>query len=106
MENLISYYINFITLLPVNILSKYKEGVSTKNYFNDVLNNAFTKEVQKNFLKNKILKKYEGKEEIKIEEFFNDHYYTLKDDNQLRKDFVSNYINSLSSSEVRKLIID
>lgn len=105
MKKLISYYINFLTLLPVNILGKYKEGNPMKKYFIIALNNAFNKEVQNKFI-NKIFNKYEGIKEINVEEFFNEHYYTLINDNQLRKDLVNDYINSLTPHDISQLIND
>ena len=77
-----------------------------KKYFSTVLIKAFTKEAQNTFINNKLFKNYEEKEEVKIEEFFNEHYNTLRDESQLRKDFVSNYIKSLTPNEVNKLIDD
>ena len=53
LKNLMSYYINFLTLLPVNLLNQYGEGIPMKGYFITVLNNAFNKEVQTNFVQDK-----------------------------------------------------
>lgn len=104
LKNLMSYYINFLTLLPVNLIAQYGEGIPMKGYFTTVLNNAFNKEVQSNFVNNKLFNGYENTEEVNVDEFFNQHYNTLRDDNQLRKDFVTNYVNTLSPTDVLKLV--
>jgi len=104
LKNLMSYYINFLTLLPVNLLSQFGEGSPMRGYFVTVLNNAFNKNVQNTFVNSKLFAGYEGRNEINVEEFFEKNYNVLKDDNQLRKDFVNNYIKSLSATDVIKLI--
>ena len=75
-----------------------------KGYFVTVLNNAFNKEVQNNFVNNKLFMGYEGKEEVDVNEFFNQNYNTLKNDNQLRKDLVTNYISTLSPTDILNLV--
>ena len=104
LKNMMSYYINFLTLLPVNLLSQFGEGVPMKGYFVTVLNNAFNKDVQSTFVNGKLFSGYEGKNEINVDEFFGKNYNVLKDDNQLRKDFVTNYVNSLSAMDIIKLL--
>ena len=104
LKNLMSYYINFLTLLPVNLISQYGEGIPMKGYFVTVLNNAFNKDVQNNFVNSTLFSGYENTEEVNVEQFFNQHYNTLRDDNQLRKNFVTNYINTLSPTDVLKLV--
>lgn len=106
LKNLMSYYINFLTLLPVNLIAQYGEGSLMKNYFTTVLNNAFNKEVQNNFVNSKLFAGYEGKEEVDVNEFFNQNYNTLKNDNQLRKDLVTSYVNNLSPADVLKLVAE
>jgi len=106
LKNLVSYYINFLTLLPVNLLGKFGEGSPMKGYFITVLNNAFNKGVQDIFVNNTLFMGYEGKEEVNVEEFFNQNYNTLRNDNQIRKDFVSSYINNLTPTDVIKLMAE
>jgi len=106
LKNLVSYYINFLTLLPVNLLGKFGEGSPMKGYFITVLNNAFNKGVQDTFVNNTLFMGYEGKEEVNVEEFFNQNYNTLRNDNQIRKDFVSSYINNLTPTDVIKLMAE
>lgn len=105
LKNMMSYYINFLTLLPVNLLNQFGEGIPMKGYFITVLNNAFNKDVQNNFVNSKLFSGYEGKNEIDADEFFDKNYNILKDDNQLRRDLVTNYVNTLSAFDVIKLII-
>ena len=106
LKNLVSYYINFLTLLPVNLLGKFGEGSPMKGYFITVLNNAFNKGVQDTFVNNTLFMGYEGKEEVNVEEFFNQNYNTLRNDNQIRKDFVTSYINNLTPTDVIKLMAE
>ena len=106
LKNLVSYYINFLTLLPVNLLGKFGEGSPMKGYFITVLNNASNKGVQDTFVNNTLFMGYEGKEEVNVEEFFNQNYNTLRNDNQIRKDFVSSYINNLTPTDVIKLMAE
>ena len=104
LKNLVCYHINFLTLLPVNLLAQYKEGSPMKNYFVTVLNNAFNKKVQSNFVNSKLFVGYEGRQEIDVNEFFNRNYNTLKNDNQLRKDLVTSYISSLSATDIVNIV--
>ena len=104
LKNLMSYYVNFLTLLPVNILAKHNEGIPMKGYFTKVLNNAFNKNVQNNYVEQTLFSNYNNQEEINVEQFFGDHYLTLKNDNGLRKGLVTNYINSLSPTDIIKII--
>ena len=104
LKNLVCYHINFLTLLPVNLLAQYKEGSPMKNYFVTVLNNAFNKKVQSNFVNSKLFMGYEGRQEIDVNEFFNRNYNTLKNDNQLRKDLVTSYISSLSATDIVNIV--
>ena len=104
LKNLMNYYINFLTLLPVNLLAQYKEGGPMQGYVITVLNNAFNKGVQSNFVNNKLFMGYEGQNEVNVDQFFNQHYNTLRNDNQLRKDFVTSYVQSLSPKDIIKLI--
>ena len=104
LKKLICYHINFLTLLPVNLLAQFGEGSPMKNYFVTVLNNAFNKNVQANFVNNKLFMGYEGKEEVDVNEFFNQNYNTLKNDNQLRKELVTSYINTLSPTDIVNIV--
>ena len=106
LKNLMSYYVNFLTLLPVNLLAQFGEGKPMKGYFVTVLNKAFNKEVQNNFVNNKLFNGYEGKEEVNVDEFFGQNYNILKDDTQLRKDLVTNYINNLNPADIVKLMAE
>jgi len=104
LKNLMSYYVNFLTLLPVNILAKHNEGIPMKGYFTKVLNNAFNKNVQNNYVEQTLFNNYNNQEEINVEQFFGDHYLTLKNDNELRKGLVTNYINGLSPTDIIQII--
>lgn len=104
LKNLMSYHVNFLTLLPVNLLAKHNEGIPMKGYFTTVLNNAFNKNVQNRFVEDTLFLNYNNQEEINVEQFFQDNYMHLKDDNQLRKGLVENYINNLSPTDIIKII--
>lgn len=104
LKNLMSYHVNFLTLLPVNLLAKHNEGIPMKGYFITVLNNAFNKNVQTRFVEDTLFANYNNQEEINVDQFFEDHYLNLKNDNGLRKGLVDNYINNLSPTDIIKLI--
>ena len=104
LKNLMSYHVNFLTLLPVNILAKHNEGIPMKGYFIKVLNSAFNKNVQSNYVEQTLFTNYNNQEEINVDQFFGDHYLTLKNDNGLRKGLVTNYINGLSPTDILKII--
>ena len=104
LKTMMAYHINFLTLLPVNLLAKHNEGVPMKGYFVTVLNNAFNKSVQSQYVEQTLFKNYNNQEDINVEQFFGDHYLTLKNDNGLRKGLVNNYINNLNPTDVVKLL--
>lgn len=104
LKRLTSYHVNFLTLLPVNLLANYNEGLPMKRYFTQVLNNSFNKNVQNNFVENTLFSKYNEQEEINVDQFFGENYSVLKNDNELRKGLVNNYINNLSPAEVIQII--
>ena len=104
LRNLMSYYINFLTLLPVNLLAKYNEGIPMKGYFVKILNDSFNKNVQNRFVNDTLFSNYNNKTEIDVDQFFGEHYLTLKKDNNLRKGLVSNYINNLTPADVIKIM--
>ncbi len=104
LKNLASYHVNFLTLLPVNLLANLKEGLPMKNYVVPVLNNAFNKNVQNTFVEQNLFANYNNQEEINVDQFFTDHYNSLKDDNALRKGLVTNYVNNLSPADVIQLV--
>ena len=104
LRNLMSYYINFLTLLPVNLLAKHNEGISMKGYFVKILNDSFNKNVQNRFVNDTLFANYNNQAEIDVDQFFGEHYLTLKNDNGLRKGLVSNYINNLTPADVLKIM--
>ena len=101
LKNLIFYYINLVTLLPINLLKKNNEDNIIKEYYYTVLNNAFDKKIQKNFI-DEMLKSYP--EEINIKEFFRENLIILKEDSDLRKDLVTNYINNLKEEDIKLIM--
>lgn len=104
LKNLASYHVNFLTLLPVNLLANHKEGLPMKNYVIPVLNNAFNKNVQSTFIEQNLFANYNNQEEINVDQFFENNYSVLKDDNGLRKGLVTNYVNNLSPADVIQLV--
>ena len=104
LRNLMCYHLNFLTLLPVNLLAQFGEGGLMKRYFITVLNNAFNKTVQNRFVTNRLFIGFEGRDEIDVNEFFNRNYNLIKNDNQLRKDLVTTYINNLSPTDMFQLV--
>jgi hypothetical protein len=104
LKNLMSYHVNFLTLLPVNLLAQHNEGLPMKNYYIPVLNKAFNKNVQDRFVEDSLFAKYNNQEEIDVQQFFGDNYSTLKNDNMLRKGLVDNYINNLTPNDIIKIL--
>ena len=104
LKNLCSYFVNFVTLLPVNLLAKYGEGSQMKGYYMNVLNNAFNKSVQDRYVESTLFGNYAGQEQINVDQFFGNNYNNLKDDNALRKGLVTNYISNLSVNDIRNII--
>lgn len=104
LKNLMSYHVNFLTLLPVNLLAQHNEGLPMKNYYIPVLNKAFNKTVQDRFVEDSLFAKYNNQEEIDVQQFFGDNYSTLKNDNMLRKGLVDNYINNLTPNDIIKIL--
>lgn len=103
--SLVRYYINCITYLPVNILAKNNnEGIQGKKYYYTFLNNSFSPDLQKKYIDNEIFNKYNDMDKIDITYFFNDYYVTFKNDAEIRKKFLVEYIAGLSPKEKRKLI--
>lgn len=100
LKNLILYYINFISLLPVSILKEKKEGKLEECYFT-ILANSFDKNIQKKYVDD-IFKNYN--EEINLDEFFGENLLTLKDYKKIRHDFVAQYLKSLTKEEINKII--
>lgn len=98
LKNLIFYYINLMTLLPVNLLRKNNEGNIMKEYYYTVLNSAFDKKIQKSFI-DEMFKSYP--EEINIKDFFRENLTILKEDSDLRKDLVTNYVNNLKEEDIK-----
>ena len=102
LKNLIQYYINFITLMPVSILRKNNEG-KMKEYIFTILENSFESRVRKKYV-DEIFNNYMSQEEIKIDEFFGEHLSALKNDKTIRKDFVEQYINNLTQEDIKNLL--
>ena len=107
LKNIIGLYINIISLLSANALdnnrNECKEEV--KNYYFVVLKNAFDKNRQKKYLDENFFNGI-GQDEIKIEEFFGENLERLKNDFEIRKDLVTNYLNSLSKEEKEEILLE
>jgi len=103
LKNLILYYINFITLLSVSALKKNNDG-EMKEYYFTILNNSFDKKEQKKYV-DEIFNNYMSQDEIKIDEFFGEHLSVLKNDKEIRKNFVEQYIKNLTKED-KELIIN
>lgn len=105
LKNITSFYTNFITLLPVNILARHSEGGGKpRKYVTKALNSAFSKDVQNNFVEIILFNKYSDEDTINIDEFFNEHYQTLKKDNNIRDSLVDSFIKSLTQSDANNLM--
>ncbi len=101
-QKIINYYINFITLLLVDIIDKYGEGGQIKHCITNVLNKVFTPKYQNQFLNEKLFAKYNNDDNIKIQDFFKDNYDIMKDDKAIRIGLVKNFIRSMAPSLIKK----
>jgi hypothetical protein len=79
---LISFYVNMISLMNVEILSDINDN---KEIFIQELNNKFCLENQKQFIDNKIFENYQNDEDIEIESFIIDKYTILINDTYIRQ---------------------
>ena len=86
LEQFLIYYLNFLTLLPMNSLVSNNEGIPMKSQHIQIMNAISEQKYLKKFIFSKFLKDYG--EKIKIEDFFIKNYLTLKNDNELRKSFI------------------
>ncbi len=103
LKTLCSYYINFITLLPVNIIDEMGEFGPVYSNVTKILNGAFDVDIQKKFVEDKIFFKYLNSDKIDVKEFFTDNYETLKKDNLIRRGLVETFIKDLPRQMLRKI---
>jgi hypothetical protein len=104
LKRLCSYHLNFITLLPVDLLEQSQEGSNAVGYIANVLRTAFGREKQDQYLNNTLFANYNGQDRVNVTDFFNQNYQNLKNDNDLRIGLVRNYINNLSPMDIRQII--
>ena len=86
LEQFLMYYLNFLTLLPMNSLASNNEGIPMKSEHIQIMNAISEQKYLQKFIFSEFLKDYGDK--IKIEDFFIKNYLTLKNDNELRKKFI------------------
>ena len=103
LKTLCSYYINFITLLPVNIIDEMGEFGPVYSNVTKILNGAFDVDIQKKFVEDKIFFKYMNSDKIDVKEFFTDNYETLKKDNLIRRGLVETFIKDLPRQMLRRI---
>ena len=96
LKNLTSYYLNFITLLPVSIIDEFGEFGPVYSNITKILNTAFDKNFRDEFVENIIFTKYQESKLINVKDFFTDNYSLLKDDRGIRIRMVQNYIKTLN----------
>ncbi len=102
LKKMSNYYINFITLLPVDIIDKMGEGGQIQHYITNVLNKAFDAKYQNQFVEEKLFSKYNNQDTINIKEFFDDNYNTMKDDQGIRIGLVKNFIRGMAPALIKK----
>ena len=102
LKKMSNYYINFITLLPVDIIDKVGEGGQIQHYITNVLNKAFDSKYQNQFVEEKLFSKYNNQDTINIKEFFDDNYNTMKDDQKIRIGLVKNFIRGMAPALIKK----
>ena len=102
LKKMSNYYINFITLLPVDIIDKCGEGGQIQHYITNILNKAFDPKYQNQFVNEKLFAKYYNDDNINIKDFFKDNYYIMKDDKVIRIGLVKNFIRVMAPSLIKK----
>lgn len=96
LKQLTSYYLYFITLLPVNIIDEFEEIGPAYSNINKILNTAFDNEFINGFVENTLFKNYQNNEIINVKDFFAENYETLKNDRGIRIMMVQSYIKTLN----------
>ena len=96
LKSLMSYYINFITFLPVDIIDEFGEFGPVVSNITKILNTSFDKNFRDDFVENILFVKYNNGETINVKDFFTDNYSLLKDDRGIRIRMVQSYIKTLN----------
>ena len=96
LKSLMSYYINFITFLPVDIIDEFGEFGPVVSNITKILNTSFDKNFRDDFVENILFVKYNNGETINVKDFFTDNYSLLKDDKGIRIRMVQSYIKTLN----------
>ena len=96
LKSLMSYYINFITFLPVDIIDEFGEFGPVVSNITKILNTSFDKNFRDDFVENILFEKYKDGETINVKDFFTDNYSLLKDDRGIRVRMVQSYIKTLN----------
>ena len=95
LKSLISYYVYFITILPVDIIDEFGEFGEVYSNITSILNSSFDKKFRDEFVENTIFKNFQD-ETINATNFFNETYEKLKNDTQIRIMMVQSYIQTLN----------
>lgn len=96
LKSLMSYYVNFITFLPVDIIDEFGEFGPVVSNITKILNTSFDKNFRDDFVENILFDKYKNSEIINVKDFFTDNYSVLKDDRGIRVRMVQSYIKTLN----------
>ena len=96
LKRLTSYYLNFITVLPVNIIDEFGEFGPVYENITRILITAFDKQFRDEFVENTLFSNYKDSETINVKDFFTDNYEALKNDRKIRINMVQAYIKTLN----------
>jgi uncharacterized protein (UPF0297 family) len=96
LKRLTSYYLNFITVLPVNIIDEFGEFGPVYENITRILITAFDKKFRDEFVENTLFSNYKDSETINVKDFFTDNYEALKNDRKIRINMVQAYIKTLN----------
>ena len=96
LKKLASYYLNFITVLPVNIIDEFGEFGPVYENITRIMNTAFDKQFRDEFVENTLFSNYKDSEIINVKDFFTDNYEALKNDRKIRINMVQAYIKTLN----------
>jgi len=98
LKKFLNYHINFISLLPVDILKSKGGDNKITNTINYVLLNAFGKEPQEKYI-NDMFNNYQ-EEKVNVDDFFKANYNKIKDDKTLRLGLVKKFIGGMTPRQL------
>ena len=98
LKKFLNFHINFISLLPVDILKTHTESNKITQTINYVLTNAFGKQPQEKYI-NDMFEDYK-EDKVNVDDFFKTNYNAIKDDKTLRLGLVKKFIGGMTPRQL------